>query len=44
MEMIIRMKVIIIALSVILGVVVSSAAGYFLVKHFSKDNILDVTE
>ena len=35
------MKDIIIVASVILGVVVSSAAGYFLVKHFSKDNVLD---
>ena len=36
-----KMKDIIIVASVILGVVVSSAAGYFLVKHFSKDNVLD---
>ena len=35
------MKDIIIVASVILGVVVSSAAVYFLVKHFSKDNVLD---
>ena len=35
------MKDIIIVASVIFGVVVSSAAGYFLVKHFSKDNVLD---
>ena len=36
-----KIKDIIIVASVILGVVVSSAAGYFLVKHFSKDNVLD---
>lgn len=36
-----KIKDIIIVVSVILGVVVSSAAGYFLVKHFSKDNVLD---
>ena len=36
-----KMKDIIIVASVIFGVVVSSAAGYFLVKHFSKDNVLD---
>ena len=41
MEMILRMKEIIIALSVILGVVASSAVGYFLVKDVVKDNVLD---
>ena len=35
-----RMKEIIIVASVVLGVAAVSAVGYFLVKHFSKDNIL----
>ena len=39
--MIITMKEIIIALTVILGVVASSAVGYFLVKDVVKDNVLD---
>lgn len=36
-----RMKEIIIVASVVLGMAAVSAVGYFLVKHFSKDNILD---
>ena len=37
----IRMKEIIIVLSVILGVAAISTVGYFLVKHLSKDHLID---
>ena len=41
MEMILRMKEIIIVSSAILGVAVVSTVGYFLVKDVVKDNVLD---